>query len=89
MIVDMSLSPTGVSLAAIDVAGNLSIVEVPSFRRKKFWSFKELVLLHAITVYYYHIAFINFSLQIPSHWMKSQAKVSLYSEYACFHVTRQ
>ncbi len=43
MIFDMSLSPSGALLAAIDVSGNLSLWEVPAFRRKEFWHSKQLV----------------------------------------------
>ena len=60
MIVDMSLSPSGASLAVIDVAGNLSIVKVPSFRRKKFWSVEELVCvvrtIVSITMFFFCLA---------------------------------
>lgn len=51
----MSLSPNGAFLAVIDVAGNLSIVEVPSFRSKKFWSFKQLVRCCAMCILYINV----------------------------------
>lgn len=43
MVFNMSLNPSGTLLAAIDVSGNLSLWEIPSFRQKNFWPLKQLV----------------------------------------------
>ena len=39
----MSVSPSGSMLASIDVSGNLSLWEIPSFRLKRRWTPQELV----------------------------------------------
>ena len=43
LVLQMSMSPSGSLLASIDVSGNLTLWDLPSFRLKRKWTPQELV----------------------------------------------
>ena len=63
MVFQMSINPSGSVLASVDVSGNLSLWDLPSFRLKRKWTPQDLVSVVCI----HHFSLLTAPSPPPPH----------------------